>query len=110
LRECAIRPVDDERVRENGELRLTLPAEPAALARVRAELGRFLDRSQVGDSGFFNGLLIAHELAANAIRHGSDRSDEIELRARRRPARGPRRAPPLSAPRARRRCRMRCGK
>jgi anti-sigma regulatory factor (Ser/Thr protein kinase) len=59
-----------------------LPAEAASLPEVRSLLGRFLDERDVGDDVFYDALLVAHELTANAIRHGSGDDDEIELRAR----------------------------
>lgn len=63
-----------------AELRLRLPATPASLTKIRAQLGAFLDEQAVGDKLFFEALLVAHELAANAIEHGSGPWDEIELR------------------------------
>jgi anti-sigma regulatory factor (Ser/Thr protein kinase) len=48
---------------------------------VRAQLGRFLDARRVGDEVFYDALLVAHELAANAITHGSSARDEIEVQA-----------------------------
>ena len=79
--------MDGERTNERDVLRLTLPAEPSALGAVRGELGRFLDRNRIPDEVFYDALLVAHELAANAVRHGSEPGDEVELRAE---IRGPR--------------------
>jgi anti-sigma regulatory factor (Ser/Thr protein kinase) len=58
-----------------------LRAEPASLRQVRGQLGRFLDAQRVGDELFYDALLVAHELAANAITHGSAPPDEIEVQA-----------------------------
>ena len=63
------------------ELRIRLPAAPAALAEVRAELAAFLDARAVGDQVSRDALLVGHELAANAIAHGSSAGDEIDVRA-----------------------------
>jgi anti-sigma regulatory factor (Ser/Thr protein kinase) len=65
-----------------ADLEARLPAKPASLPQVRSLLGRFLDERDVRDDVFYNALLVAHELTANAIRHGSGEEDEIEVRAR----------------------------
>lgn len=57
-----------------------MPGELAALAQIRGRLATFLHRlglaGRVGEA-----LLVAHELAANAIRHGSRGGDEVEMQA-----------------------------
>jgi anti-sigma regulatory factor (Ser/Thr protein kinase) len=58
-----------------------LRAEPSSLRQVRAQLGRFLAAQRVDDEVFYDALLVAHELAANAIPHGSAPRDEIEVQA-----------------------------
>jgi anti-sigma regulatory factor (Ser/Thr protein kinase) len=60
---------------------LVLRAEPSSLPQVREQLGRFLDAQRVGDEVFYDALVVAHELAANAITHGSAPRDEIEVQA-----------------------------
>ena len=49
---------------------------------MRSLLGQFLDERAIGDEVFYDALLVAHELTANAISHGSGGEDEIEVRAR----------------------------
>jgi anti-sigma regulatory factor (Ser/Thr protein kinase) len=62
-------------------LRLLLPAELPALGEIRVQLGRFPHRNAIGGDVHSDALLIAHELAANAVQHGSAPGDEIELHA-----------------------------
>ena len=59
--------------------RASLPAEPASLPQMRSLLGRFLNECGVGDHVFYNGLLVADELVANAIEHGSGDDEEVEI-------------------------------
>ena len=58
-----------------------LTAELSSLSQLRGQLGRFLDKLEVGDEAFYDALLVAHELAANAITHGSWARDRIEVQA-----------------------------
>ena len=63
------------------DLSLRLPAIPAALGHVRVGVGEFLEAREIGDETYYDALMVAHELAANAIAHGSREGDEIEVRA-----------------------------
>ena len=62
------------------DLRANLPAERSSLPRLRSLLVRFLDECDVGDHVFYDALLVTHELLANAIEHGSEEEDEVEIR------------------------------
>ena len=63
------------------DLSLRLPATPAALGDVRVGVGDFLGARKIGEETYYDALMVAHELAANAIAHGSREGDEIEVRA-----------------------------
>ena len=66
---------------QNDDLKLRLPARSVALAEVRAQLAAFLDAHAIKDEVFSDALLVGHELAANAIAHGSSDDDLIDVRA-----------------------------
>jgi anti-sigma regulatory factor (Ser/Thr protein kinase) len=61
-----------------GTLDLRVRAEAASLARVRALLTAFLSDQGIREDQQHNALLVMHELAANAIEHGST-DDEVEI-------------------------------
>ena len=65
----------------HDDLSLRLPATPAALGDVRVGVGEFLGAREIGEETYYDALMVAHELAANAIAHGSREGDEIEVRA-----------------------------
>jgi len=56
-----------------------VPARPVSLGHVRARLDRFLARHRLDEDERRDALLVVHELAANAIEHGSAESDEVEI-------------------------------
>jgi anti-sigma regulatory factor (Ser/Thr protein kinase) len=58
-----------------------LRAEPSSLPQLRAQLGRFLEAQRIDEEVFDDALLVAHELATNAIMHGSAPGDAIEVQA-----------------------------
>jgi anti-sigma regulatory factor (Ser/Thr protein kinase) len=60
-----------------AEANVTLPAEPAAVARARAFLAQTLDQAGVEEERRFEALLVTSELVANAVRHGSRAGDRI---------------------------------
>jgi anti-sigma regulatory factor (Ser/Thr protein kinase) len=62
-----------------GDLRARLPADRSSLPKMRALLAGFLEASDLGDEVSYNAQLVMHELAANAIEHGSDEQDDIEV-------------------------------
>jgi anti-sigma regulatory factor (Ser/Thr protein kinase) len=62
-----------------AEASVTLPAEPAAVGLARAFLKRTLDQAGIDESRRFEALLVASELVANAVTHGSRPGDEISL-------------------------------
>lgn len=72
-------PPSQPRVPTSARESFVLPAEPSSLPQVRARIGSFLDTQRIGDEVFYDALLVAHELAANAITHGSAPQDEIEI-------------------------------
>jgi anti-sigma regulatory factor (Ser/Thr protein kinase) len=59
------------------ELTLHLPATPAALPELREQLAAFLDARGIGEEDRHDALAVAHELAANAIAHGSRSDDDV---------------------------------
>lgn len=62
-----------------GTLDLHVPARAASLARVRRLLTAFLARQEIDEHQRHNALLVANELAANAIEHGSNHGDDVEI-------------------------------
>ena len=46
---------------------------------MRSLLAEFLEGSDVNDDASYNAQLVMHELVANAIEHGSNEQDEIEV-------------------------------
>jgi anti-sigma regulatory factor (Ser/Thr protein kinase) len=56
-----------------------LPAEANALGELRRRINDLLAGAGVAESDRYDTLLVAHELAANAIEHGSGAKDEIEV-------------------------------
>jgi anti-sigma regulatory factor (Ser/Thr protein kinase) len=56
-----------------------LPAEANALGELRRRINELLAGAGVAESDRYDTLLVAHELAANAIEHGSGAKDEIEV-------------------------------
>ena len=63
-----------------ADLHANLRAERSSLPQMRSLLLRFLDEWDVDDHVFHDALLVTHELLANAIEHGSNEEDEIEIR------------------------------
>ena len=63
------------------DLSVRVPATPAALRDVRRRVAAFLDAHEVDAESSHDALAIAHELAANAVAHGSHEGDEVEVRA-----------------------------
>jgi len=63
------------------DLSVRVPATPAALAYVRRRMAAFLDAHEVDAESSSDALVVAHELAANAVAHGSRAGDEVEVRA-----------------------------
>jgi anti-sigma regulatory factor (Ser/Thr protein kinase) len=61
------------------KLKASLPAEANALAELRRRISELLVSVGVEESSRQEALLVAHELAANAIEHGSGANDEIEV-------------------------------
>ena len=61
------------------DLHACLPADRSSLPRMRSMLAGFLEGTDVGDDISYNAQLVMHELAANAIEHGSDAQDKIEV-------------------------------
>ena len=64
-------------VRRRLEVRIR--AQSASLARVRRLLMRYLADQGVEVDQQHEALLVAHELVANAIEHGSTAEDEVEI-------------------------------
>jgi anti-sigma regulatory factor (Ser/Thr protein kinase) len=60
-----------------GALEISVPAQTTALAHVRRQLRAFLAEHDVREDQRHPVVLVTHELAANAIVHGS--ADESEL-------------------------------
>ena len=54
-----------------GTLEISVPAQAASLARVRLQLRVFLTEHDVREDQRHGAVLVTHELAANAIAHGS---------------------------------------
>jgi anti-sigma regulatory factor (Ser/Thr protein kinase) len=61
------------------EIRARLTADPRVLADVRRLLNQLLMTAAVADARRNDALLVANEVAANAIKHGSWPNDEIEI-------------------------------
>jgi anti-sigma regulatory factor (Ser/Thr protein kinase) len=66
-----------ENGRVRGALEITVPAQAASLARVRRLLSAFLAEHDVREDRAHNVVMVAHELAANAIVHGGGGRDEV---------------------------------
>lgn len=60
------------------QLSAHLPADAKALAELRRRVNELLVSAGIAESNRRDALLVANELAANAIEHGS-RTDEIEI-------------------------------
>lgn len=58
---------------------IVVPAQPDSVRVVRKTLARELSDRQVDSESTFNVLLVASELIANAIEHGSRPGDEVAL-------------------------------
>jgi anti-sigma regulatory factor (Ser/Thr protein kinase) len=56
-----------------------LPAAPAAVGEVRARLAQTLAEAKIEQSRRSDALLLVSELVTNAIVHGSQQGDELEL-------------------------------
>jgi anti-sigma regulatory factor (Ser/Thr protein kinase) len=56
-----------------------LPAEPAAVAQARDLVGGILDDAGVEQAQRFEVLLVTSELVTNAVSHGSQPGDQIEI-------------------------------
>ena len=65
-----------------ADLHVQLPAEPSSLPQMRSLLVRFLDERDVDDHVSADAVLVTHELLANAIEHGSEHQDEVEIHVR----------------------------
>jgi anti-sigma regulatory factor (Ser/Thr protein kinase) len=61
------------------DLHANLPADRSSLPQMRSLLAGFLEGSDVGDDASYNAQLVMHELVANAVEHGSNEHDEIEV-------------------------------
>jgi anti-sigma regulatory factor (Ser/Thr protein kinase) len=61
------------------DLHASLPADRSSLPQMRSLLAGFLEGSDVGDDASYNAQLVMHELVANAIEHGSNEQDKIEV-------------------------------
>ena len=61
-------------------LQTRLPAEPQVLSELRRLISELLAAAGVPEPARHDALLVSHELAANAIEHGSRANDEIEIR------------------------------
>ena len=61
---------------------MTLPAEPAAVARARDVIERTLEQAGVEQSRRFEALLVTSELVTNAVAHGSKPGDQIGVEVR----------------------------
>ena len=62
-----------------AEATARLPAEPEAAGKARALLQRTLEQAGVEKGRSFEALLVASELVANAVRHGSRPGDEVTV-------------------------------
>ena len=60
-------------------LRLQLPADESSLAVLRRELSSFLTAHGLDETRRFETLLVASELAANAVEHASRPGDSVEI-------------------------------
>jgi anti-sigma regulatory factor (Ser/Thr protein kinase) len=61
-------PIDDQRA-DSGAFRLALTATPDCLARVRAELGAWLQGTGVDDQQASDIVLVVNEAASNSVEH-----------------------------------------
>jgi anti-sigma regulatory factor (Ser/Thr protein kinase) len=61
----------------SGTVEISVPARTSSLARVRRLLRAFLAEHEVPEYQRHGVVLVAHELAANAIVHGSARRDDV---------------------------------
>ena len=61
------------------QLSAHLPADAKALAELRRRVNELLVSAGIAESNRRDALLVANELAANAIEHGSRATDEIEI-------------------------------
>jgi anti-sigma regulatory factor (Ser/Thr protein kinase) len=64
------------------QLKTSLPATANALGELRRRISELLAGAGVTEPDRQEVLLVAHELAANAIEHGSAAGDEIEVHCR----------------------------
>jgi anti-sigma regulatory factor (Ser/Thr protein kinase) len=63
-----------------GRLEIRIPAQTAALAQVRRRLRAFLAEHHVPQRRRHGAVLVVHELAANAVVHGSaDAKEEVAI-------------------------------
>lgn len=69
--------MDDSQGR--GMLKVSVAAEPASLAGLRRVLTSFLTQYGLDGRRRHEALLVANELAANAIEHGSMSEDQLEI-------------------------------
>ncbi len=60
-----------------GNLEISVSAQPTSLAQIRRLLGEFLAEHRVPDDQHHRVVLVTHELAANAIVHGSTDPDDL---------------------------------
>lgn len=60
-------------------LRLQLPADRSSLITIREQLSAFLTAHGIEETHCFDALLVASELAANAVEHGSQPGDVVEI-------------------------------
>src|SRR5213592_4068454 len=61
------------------QLTTCLPAEARALGGLRRQMNELLASAGIAEPSRQEAVLVAHELAANAIEHGSGAKDEIEV-------------------------------
>ena len=66
-----------ENIRALAEAGVSFPAEPASVGRARALLVAVLEQAHVEDESRSDAVLVASELVANAISHGSRSGDCI---------------------------------
>src|SRR5262245_47186342 len=60
-------------------MRLVLPADPSAVRKARRLLTELLEEAGVPAGQRSDALLLANELMANAVQHGSRENDAIEI-------------------------------
>jgi anti-sigma regulatory factor (Ser/Thr protein kinase) len=69
-----------EQSQVRGRLEISIPAQTVALAQVRRRLGAFLAEHHVPERSRHGAVLVVHELAANAVVHGStDANEEVVI-------------------------------